>query len=327
MAVRIQNLPKKNYGQVHFTFSCPSWWNSNEQQSPRFLSKNISFKVESTPQLNREAKHLGLQHLDQDSSSAQSVGQSHNEVGAVGGTSSEDQCISSESGEDESCGKNAEGRMKPVLLFSAPEISRNPSQTDNSRSMAHAPVPYADHYFGELFTPYGPKDIMGSQILGMTAARVALPLDLADDGPIYVNAKQYHGILRRRQSRAKLEARNKLVKARKPYLHESRHLHALNRVRGSGGRFLSKNKVQQLDANATSSRQGVSDSILHLHSKNETSQLENCPYSRTLKSCTDVTSVSNGDAIYRQQDHWFSGTAVRFGGGMQTSGGHMYSGT
>lgn len=56
---------------------------------------------------------------------------------------------------------------------------------------------------------------MGSHMVGMTAGRVPLPLDLADDGPIYVNAKQYHGILRRRQSRAKLEAQNKLVKNRK----------------------------------------------------------------------------------------------------------------
>jgi len=50
---------------------------------------------------------------------------------------------------------------------------------------------------------------------GLASTRVALPLDLAEDGPIYVNAKQYHGILRRRQSRAKLEAQNKLIKNRK----------------------------------------------------------------------------------------------------------------
>ena len=53
------------------------------------------------------------------------------------------------------------------------------------------------------------------QMLGLASPRIALPLDLAEDGPIYVNAKQYHGILRRRQSRAKLEAQNKLIKSRK----------------------------------------------------------------------------------------------------------------
>lgn len=53
------------------------------------------------------------------------------------------------------------------------------------------------------------------QMVGIAPARVPLPLDLAEDGPIYVNAKQYHGILRRRQIRAKLEAQNKLVKTRR----------------------------------------------------------------------------------------------------------------
>lgn len=52
-------------------------------------------------------------------------------------------------------------------------------------------------------------------MMGAASGRVPLPVDLAEDGPIYVNAKQYHGILRRRQTRAKLEAQNKLVKTRK----------------------------------------------------------------------------------------------------------------
>lgn len=98
MAVRIQNLLKKIFDQPHFTVSCPSWWDSNEQQIPQALFKNIGFKVESPPQLFHEAKHLVLQLLDQESSSTRSIGQSHNEVSAVGGTNSQDQCISSESG-------------------------------------------------------------------------------------------------------------------------------------------------------------------------------------------------------------------------------------
>ncbi|MED6135064.1 hypothetical protein PIB30_042750 [Stylosanthes scabra] len=113
-------------------------------------------------------------------------------------------------------------------------------------AMAPLPYPYPDPYCRNIFAPndaqpyppqpYGGHPMAHLQLMGIQQAGVPLPSNAIEE-PVFVNAKQYHGILRRRQSRAKAESENKAIRNRKPYLHESRHQHALRRARGCGGRI------------------------------------------------------------------------------------------
>jgi len=97
--------------------------------------------------------------------------------------------------------------VKSVLSFSSPEAAFSSHKGCASYS--------ADPYYGGVWAGYASNGIVHPQISGAANTRVPLPVGPAAEEPIFVNAKQYNAILRRRQKRAKLEAQNKLVKGRK----------------------------------------------------------------------------------------------------------------
>lgn len=97
------------------------------------------------------------------------------------------------------------------------------------------------------------------------------------DQPFYVNAKQYSRILKRRFARARLEEDLRISRERRPYLHESRHKHAMRRPRGQGGRFLTSAEIAALKEKESSKTN--SDSSLNRTPTNKpiTQVSENLP--------------------------------------------------
>ncbi|KAJ7963226.1 Nuclear transcription factor Y subunit A-3 [Quillaja saponaria] len=274
---------------------------SNGQQSS--ASKSLSLKIGVQPQHSHNSKLLTFQFQDQDSTSSQSTAQSYPEVGSAQSVYYGTQ------------GQPVSDFIKSVSARGTQDFSFPLSQMNQNQPIAHIAFHHAKPYFGGLLgATYGPQaTIYQSQVMGIAPVRVPLPLDLTEAEPIYVNAKQYHAILRRRQYRAKVEAQKKLIRGRKPYLHESRHLHALKRARGSGGRFLNTKKPQESKLLLTSHGLDVFG-CTQLHpsrnmSESEASQLENYKDGASTTSCSDVTSVSNSDYIFqhRQSDFRFSG--------------------
>ncbi|XP_062215364.1 nuclear transcription factor Y subunit A-7-like isoform X1 [Phragmites australis] len=200
--------------------------------------------------------------------------------------------------------KRDQGMVKSVLPLGNPEAALSPPKFDYNQPFACITYPYAaDPYYGGVLTGYASNAIVHPQLNGTANSRVPLPVEPAAEEPVFVNVKQYHAILRRRQMRAKLEAQNKLVKGRKPYLHESRHCHAMKRARGSGGRFLTKKELQEQQQKALLSVQtptgGVSKMALGKNGcpENSTSRSPSTPTS------SGISSVSNGGGMLTHQEH------------------------
>ncbi|KAK4372992.1 hypothetical protein RND71_008376 [Anisodus tanguticus] len=300
--------------------SCSSMWNSGDQPE-HAPSKSVLTGVESALKHHSDIKQSEAQFQDQDSTSTLSTGQSNHVETTMEKSNTVLQNVAAHPGWGGIYeGQTESGKKASLSGESATNTLRQP-QVQHNHPMDSLSYPWADTYFGRLVATYGSNAIIYPQMVGVTSTRVALPLECTESLPIYVNAKQYSAILKRRQVRAKLEAQNKLVKDRKPYLHESRHRHAMKRARGSGGRFLNTKNMQP-------SSPKHDRNIFKRHASSSMVQRsESGSWGTSTQSGSDVTSIFSGEDMFQQPKFRVSGFPFHMGAAMQEAEDFMHVGT
>ncbi|XP_058099261.1 nuclear transcription factor Y subunit A-7 isoform X2 [Magnolia sinica] len=108
----------------------------------------------------------------------------------------------------------ATGTVLPAMASPSAEFMMPHPSVGMGHNMAQTAYAYPHPYYAGMMAAYGGQAPIPPHLFGMQQAGVPLPSDAIEE-PVYVNAKQYHGILRRRQLRAKAESENKSLKNRK----------------------------------------------------------------------------------------------------------------
>ncbi|CAN4127033.1 unnamed protein product [Withania somnifera] len=178
--------------------SCSSMWNSSDQLEH---APSLKTGVESALKHHSDIKKSESEFQDQDSTSTLSTGQSNHVEAAMGKSKTVLQNFTAHPGWGGIYDVQAESGTKASLSGESATNTLPQPQVHHDHPTACLSYPWADTYFGRLVATYGSNAIIYPQMVGVTSTRVALPLECTESLPIYVNAKQYSAILKRRQVR------------------------------------------------------------------------------------------------------------------------------